>query len=39
MQILIVGLTRNPQFVRIVDEGKKRGHEVIGCYVSELTVF
>jgi len=39
MKILIVGLTRNPQFLRIVEEGKKRGNEVIGCYVSELTVF
>lgn len=39
MKILIVGLTRNPQFLRIVEEGKKRGHYVEGCYVSELTVF
>jgi len=39
MKILIVGLTRNPQFLRIVEEGKKKGHSVEGCYVSELTVF
>jgi len=38
MKILIVGLTRNPQFLRIVEEGEKRGQTVAGCYVSELTV-
>lgn len=39
MQILIVGLKRNPQFLRIKEEGEKKGHTVEGCYVSELVVF
>ena len=39
MKVLIVGLVNNPQFLRIKEEGEKRGHTVTGCYVSELTVF
>jgi RimK family alpha-L-glutamate ligase len=38
MKILIVGLKRNPQFFRIKVEGEKRGHEVSGCFASELVI-
>ena len=39
MKVLIVGLVKNPQFLRIKEEGEKRGHQIEGCYVSELTVY
>ncbi len=38
MKILIVGLVKNPQLKRVQDEGEKRGHQVDGCYVTELTI-
>ncbi len=38
MNILIVGLVKNPQLKRIQEEGGKRGHVVEGCYVSELVI-
>lgn len=38
MRILVVGLVNNPQLLRVVEEGKKRGHEVFGCYVSDLII-
>jgi RimK family alpha-L-glutamate ligase len=38
MKILIVGLKKNPQLTRIVEEGKKRGHKVEGCFTSELVI-
>lgn len=39
MKILIVGLKRNEQLKRLVEEGEKRGHQVVGCLASELTIF
>lgn len=38
MKILIVGLVKNPQLKRVQDEGKRKGHQVDGCYVTELTI-
>jgi len=38
MKILIVGLVKNPQFLRVKEEGKKRGHDVDGCYASDLII-
>ena len=38
MKILIVGLKKNEQLKRLKAEGEKRGHEVRGCYTSELTI-
>lgn len=38
MKILIVGLKRNEQLKRLVEEGAKRGHEIVGCLASELVV-
>lgn len=38
MQILIVGLVKNPQLARIKEEGESRGHQVDGCYASELVI-
>jgi RimK family alpha-L-glutamate ligase len=38
MRILVVGLVKNPQLARVKEEGKKRGHEVDGCYVSDLVI-
>lgn len=38
MKILVVGLKKNEQLKRLREEGKKRGHEVRGCYTSELTI-
>ena len=38
MRILIVGLVKNAQLKRVQNEGEKRGHQVDGCYVSELTI-
>lgn len=39
MKILIVGLVKNIQFKRLQDEGRKRGHSVEGCFVSELIIY
>lgn len=39
MNILIVGLVKNPQLTRLIDEGKKLGHKVVGCYTSELIIY
>jgi len=38
MRILVVGLVKNPQLLRVKEEGKKRGHQVDGCYVSDLII-
>lgn len=38
MKILIVGLVKSPQLVRLMEEGEKRGHTIEGCYTSELTI-
>lgn len=38
MHILIVGLVKNPQLLRVKEEGEKRGHQVEGCYVSDLII-
>ena len=38
MNILIVGLVKNPQFMRLQEEGKKKGHLVDGCYSSDLAI-
>lgn len=38
MKILIVGLVKNPQLLRVVEEGKKREHQIDGCYASELVI-
>lgn len=38
MNILIVGLKNNQQLSRLVEEGKSRGHEVKGCYTSDLLI-
>lgn len=38
MKILIVGLKKNPQLTRIIEEGQKRGHQVEGCFTSELVI-
>lgn len=38
MKILIVGLVKNPQLLRLIEEGKKRGHIVEGCFASDLII-
>jgi len=38
MKILIVGLVKNPQLLRLREEAKKLGHEVTGCYASDLII-
>ncbi|MBI1863945.1 ATP-grasp domain-containing protein [Candidatus Woesebacteria bacterium] len=38
MKILIVGLTKGIQFERLSEEGKKRGHEVLGSLSSDLII-
>ncbi len=38
MKILIVGLVKNSQIVRLQEEGEKRGHKVEGCYTNELVI-
>jgi len=38
MKILIVGLVNNPQLLRVKEEGEKRGHQVDGCYASDLII-
>lgn len=39
MNILIVGLVKNDQLVRLRQEGEKRGHTVHGCYRSDLVIY
>jgi RimK family alpha-L-glutamate ligase len=38
MKILIAGLKKDYQLVRLREEGKNKGHIVDGCYSSELTI-
>jgi RimK family alpha-L-glutamate ligase len=38
MQILVVGLVKNNQLVRVQEEGQKRNHIVDGCYASDLII-
>ncbi len=38
MKILIVGLVKNPQLKRLQQEAKKKGHQLDGCYTSDLTI-
>lgn len=38
MKILIAGLVKNEQLIRLKQEGSKRGHEVEGSYTSELVI-
>ncbi len=38
MKILIVGLVNNPQLKRVREEAEKRGHQVDGCYASDLII-
>ena len=39
MKILVAGLKKNSQLLRLQEEGKKRGHVVHGCLASELKTF
>lgn len=36
MRILIAGLVKNIQLQRLQEEGRKKGHEVEGCYAKDL---
>jgi RimK family alpha-L-glutamate ligase len=38
MKILIAGLKKNSQLKRLQEEAKTKGHEVFGCFASELTI-
>lgn len=38
MKILIVGLVNNPQLDRLKQEASKKGHQLDGCYSSDLTI-
>jgi RimK family alpha-L-glutamate ligase len=38
MKILIAGLKKKPQFLRIKEEAEKRGHIVEGCLASDLVI-
>lgn len=38
MKILIAGLTKKRQFLRLKEEGEKRGHTVEGCLASDLVI-
>ncbi len=38
MKILIVGLVKDVQLLRLQEEGKKRGHKVEGCYAADLVL-
>lgn len=38
MKILIVGIKKGSQFERLSEEGKKRGHEVVGCLSKDLVI-
>lgn len=38
MKVLVVGLKKNPQLKRLIEEGEKLGVEVKGCLASELVI-
>lgn len=38
MRILIAGLVKNIQLLRLQEEGAKRGHQVEGCYAADLVL-
>lgn len=38
MKILVVGIVENPHMDRLWEEGYKRGHNIVGCYTTELTI-
>lgn len=38
MKILVVGLVKNPQLLRLQEEAAKLGHSVDGCYASDLII-
>jgi len=38
MNILVVGLVKNPQLLRLRKEAEKLGHKVTGCYASDLII-
>lgn len=38
MKILVVGLVKNPQLIRLQEEAQKLGHSVDGCYASDLII-
>jgi len=38
MKILIEGLVKSGQLQRLIEEGEKRGHQIEGCYASELVI-
>ena len=38
MKILIVGLVKNPQLDRLKQEAEKKGHQLEGCYSSDLII-
>lgn len=38
MKILLVGLKKSYQLIRVREEGEKRGHQVEGCYTSDLII-
>lgn len=38
MKILVVGLVKNRQLLRLREEAEKRGHTLEGCYASDLVI-
>ena len=38
MKILIVGVVKNPQLTRLVEEAEKRDHAITSCYSSDLVI-
>ena len=38
MKILVAGLVKNPQLLRLQEEAEKLGHSVEGCYASDLII-
>lgn len=38
MKILVVGLVKNHQLARLLEEAEKRGHSLDGCYGSDLVI-
>lgn len=38
MKILLVGLVKNPQLLRLQEEAKALGHSIDGCYASDLII-
>lgn len=38
MKILVVGLVKNGQLLRLREEAEKRGHTLEGCYASDLII-